>query len=242
MSADGAEWIKNVVERRLPADRQAAPMPPCAWTRSTWCSRQPRPWTCNAARRAGQKALAKELKGARFALWKKPEDLSERQQAKLANIAETNKPLYRAYMLKEQLRQVFELRGAEAIGLLDAWLAWAQRLPAGRQAARSSPSSSSPAASASTTQLSRPPSPTTSPTLRSSPSTPGFASSPASPSGSTCLPLGRQRRGPHLACHAQPSQACAHRCQGGPDGPLMVMSHPRRREAARPPIRATTYN
>ena len=35
--------------------------------------------------------------------------------------------LNRAYLLKEQLRQVLQLRGAAGIALLDRWLAWAQR-------------------------------------------------------------------------------------------------------------------
>ncbi len=94
----------------------------------------------NDARRAGQKAVAKELEGARYALWKNPEDLTERQQAKLADIAKTNKRLYRAYLLKEQLRKVFHQDTAEqAITLLDEWLAWASRskLPAFVKLARS---------------------------------------------------------------------------------------------------------
>lgn len=81
----------------------------------------------NAARRNGQKARARELKNARFALWKNPEDLTERQAAKLADIAATNQRLYRAYLLKEQLRQVFALKGAAGIALLDEWLKWARR-------------------------------------------------------------------------------------------------------------------
>ena len=51
--------------------------------------------------------MAKELKNARFALWKNPGDLTDRQACTLAGIAKTNAPLYRAYLLKEQLRQVF---------------------------------------------------------------------------------------------------------------------------------------
>lgn len=81
----------------------------------------------NAARRSGQKALARELKGARFALWKNPEDLTSRQRAKLSGIAKTNRPLYRAYLLKEQLRQVFHLPLEAALPLLERWLAWARR-------------------------------------------------------------------------------------------------------------------
>ncbi len=41
---------------------------------------------------------AKALKGARFALWKNPEDLTENQQAKLAWIATTDPALHRAYL------------------------------------------------------------------------------------------------------------------------------------------------
>jgi transposase len=40
----------------------------------------------NEARRQGQTQLAKELKGARFALWKNPGNLTERQQLKLARV------------------------------------------------------------------------------------------------------------------------------------------------------------
>ena len=81
----------------------------------------------NDARQAGQTAVARELKGARYALWKNPDDLTGRQAAKLADIARTNGRLYRAYLLKEQLRQVFALGGQAGIALLDRWLAWAQR-------------------------------------------------------------------------------------------------------------------
>ena len=81
----------------------------------------------NEARKAGDKELAKELKGARFALWKNPEKLTERQQQKLAWIAKLNAPIYRAYLLKEQLRQIYHVPLDRATGLLDAWLKWARR-------------------------------------------------------------------------------------------------------------------
>ena len=51
---------------------------------------------------------AKDLKGARFALGKAPEHLTEKQQAQLAFIAKADKRLYRAYLLKEKLRLVFQ--------------------------------------------------------------------------------------------------------------------------------------
>jgi len=81
----------------------------------------------NAARKGGQTALARELKGARYALWKNPGDLTGRQRAKLARIARVNDRLYRAYLLKEELRLVFTLKGVRATVLLEAWLAWARR-------------------------------------------------------------------------------------------------------------------
>jgi transposase len=71
--------------------------------------------------------LAGELKGARYALWKNPGDLTGRQRAKLAWIARVNDRLYRAYLLKEELRLVFTLTGVRATVLLEAWLAWARR-------------------------------------------------------------------------------------------------------------------
>ena len=83
--------------------------------------------TGNAARKGGDAAAAKELKGARFALWKNPADLTGRQRAKLARIAEVNRPLYHAYLLKEELRLVFRVKGGHGVALLDAWLSWARR-------------------------------------------------------------------------------------------------------------------
>ncbi len=57
-----------------------------------------------------------------------PQNLTARQRVKLAWIAKANKPLYKAYLLKEQLRLVFAAGGgAERAALLDAWLRWALR-------------------------------------------------------------------------------------------------------------------
>jgi transposase len=53
--------------------------------------------------------------------------LTERQQTKLAWIAKHNHRLSRAYLLKEQLRLVFQNRGDTAIRILDHWLQGARR-------------------------------------------------------------------------------------------------------------------
>ncbi len=86
----------------------------------------------NDLRRTGRRDQAKTLKGSRWALVKNPGDLTGEQRTTLAGIATTNKALYRGYLLKEQLRAVFEVKGAQGKQLLAGWLAWARRcrLPA----------------------------------------------------------------------------------------------------------------
>jgi transposase len=97
----------------------------------------------NEARRQGQIQLARELKGARFALWRNPEDLTERQQLKLVRIQKLNQRLYRAYFLCQQLRQIYRVNADHALVLLDAWLKWVRRcrLEPLVKVARRSPSS-----------------------------------------------------------------------------------------------------
>ena len=126
VSADAASWIATVVGELCPqATLCMDPFHVVQW--ATRALDEVRRAVWNEARRGGQKAFATDLKGARFALWKNPEDLTERQQAKLSMIQRTNGKLYRAYLLKEQLRQVFYLRGAQGMELLDHWLSWARR-------------------------------------------------------------------------------------------------------------------
>jgi transposase len=80
----------------------------------------------NTARRGGDAKGAQWLNGARWALWKNPEDLTGRQAATLELIAQRNEPLYRAYLLKEQLREVFhEPDWQRASERLDIWIEWA---------------------------------------------------------------------------------------------------------------------
>ena len=81
----------------------------------------------NDARRAGDKQGARALKGARYALWKNPVDLTGPQQVKLAAIAANNKPLHRAYELKEAFRKIIRIKGRHGSHLLDDWLGWASR-------------------------------------------------------------------------------------------------------------------
>jgi transposase len=125
VTADGAEWIFSAVSASCPQARICLdPFHVVMWAGKALDAIRVQVHT--AARKAGQKAVADAVKGAKWALWKNAADLTTRQQAKLAHIEQTNQPLFRAYLLNQQLRQVFTTPGgAERVALLDAWLDWA---------------------------------------------------------------------------------------------------------------------
>ena len=126
VTADGAGWIGDVVaDRAKNATLCIDSFHVCNWASDALDEVRRQVW--NDARRAGMRAYASELKGCRYALWKNPEDLTARQEAKLAWVAKTNSRLYRAYLLKEQLRLIICRKGILAIAMLEDWLAWAVR-------------------------------------------------------------------------------------------------------------------
>lgn len=133
VSADGADWIAAVVAERCPnAVRCADPFHVVAWAtdaldevrRDAWNTARGAVTQRRAGRASGQ---AKDLKGARYALWKNPENLTDKQQAKLAWVAKTDPRLYRGYLLKEGLRLVFQLPYEQAVEALERWVSWARR-------------------------------------------------------------------------------------------------------------------
>ncbi len=81
----------------------------------------------NTLRGEGHTAAASDIKGTRRAVLKNPENLTGEQRTTIATIAKTNNRLYRAYLLKEQLRAVLAARGKPGRTLLAGWLAWATR-------------------------------------------------------------------------------------------------------------------
>lgn len=71
---------------------------------------------------------AAAVKKSRFVLLRRPWDLSSKEWDKLSAIQEHNAPLYRAYLLKESLSDVFDETSIEAAKeALNRWLAWASR-------------------------------------------------------------------------------------------------------------------
>ncbi|MGV0493556.1 ISL3 family transposase [Mycobacterium kansasii] len=119
---DGAEWIHALVRQRAPAAIICLdPFHVVAW-----------------ALKALDKVRVRTMVTAgirdRHAMWatrKNPPQLTGEQRSSLAEIAATNSALYRAYLLKEQLREVFRVKGATGRQLLAGWLSWAShsRIP-----------------------------------------------------------------------------------------------------------------
>lgn len=139
VSADAAEWVARVVAQRCPqAVRCADPFHVVRWAvdaldqvrRDAWnTARRGRGRTHN---RGTADPRARMLKTARWALWKNPDNLTERQREHLAWIVKNDPRVHRAWLLKEGLRHVFTLDGQAAKDALDRWLSWARRcrLPA----------------------------------------------------------------------------------------------------------------
>lgn len=135
VSADAAPWITAAVATWCPqAIRCADPFHIVQWATTALDQVRRDSWNAAAGRvhgthlrHNGATGQAKALKNARWALWKNPEDLTWRQHDKLAWIAKTDPRLWRAYLLKEGIRQVFKVKGDAGKAALDRWYSWAIR-------------------------------------------------------------------------------------------------------------------
>lgn len=139
VSADGARWISSAVTAHAPQAEQCTdPFHVVSWAtealdevrRDVWNTARRGQPARGRVRKAGRAAGdARDLKHARYALWKNPEDLTPGQAAKMDWISRTHPYLHRAYLLKEGLRVIFKLKGqpGAASDALDRWLAWAAR-------------------------------------------------------------------------------------------------------------------
>jgi transposase len=126
VSCDMATWITGPVAERCP--NAAVCLDPFHVVKlATDALDEIRRAVWNQARKDNNTQLARDLKGARFALWKNAENLTDRQKLKLAWIQKLNAPLFRGYLLCQQLRQIYRVPAEQATRLLDAWLKWAWR-------------------------------------------------------------------------------------------------------------------
>jgi transposase len=123
VSADAASWIGNVVRQQCPnAVLCIDPFHVVAW--ATKALDEVRRGLWNELRGRGETVRAKAMKGSRWALVKNPEDLTRKQKRKLRTIEQDNMRLFRAYLMKEQLRDIFKTKGWEAVFMIDGGLNW----------------------------------------------------------------------------------------------------------------------
>ena len=122
VSCDGAQWIHALVRARAP--------------QALICldAFHVVVWAMKALDKVRVRTMTKAGITDRHAMWatrKNPPDLTGEQRTSLAEIADTNRTLYRAYLLKEQLREVFRVKGPRGRQLLAGWLSWAShsRIP-----------------------------------------------------------------------------------------------------------------
>jgi transposase len=136
VSADSAPWIERVVRRRCPNAVVAAdPFHVVRWAtdaldevrRAAWNAARGGPNLSGSVRTAARHPRVHPLKRVRYALWKNPPNLTTHQRAQLDWVANSDPRLWRAYLLKEGLRTVFQIGGQDGIDALAHWLKWASR-------------------------------------------------------------------------------------------------------------------
>lgn len=151
VTGDGAKWITECVNEFTPeCERCVDPFHVVQWAMEALDEVRREVWreAYNEAerlakenpRKAGRpkeddpttamlraaRAKAEEIKNSAYALGKAPEHLTEKQQIRMAMIAENNNRLYRAYRMKEMLRLLLKLKDVnEAEAELKRWLWWA---------------------------------------------------------------------------------------------------------------------
>ena len=126
VSADGAEWIHDVVGEKAPQALICLD----AFHVVKWAGDrldQLRRRLAGELRAAGKGGEAASLGKGMWALRKSSAGLSPGQRQSLAQIAADNKQLYKAYLMKEQLREVFKAKGEHGKALLAGLISWCQR-------------------------------------------------------------------------------------------------------------------
>ena len=126
VSAGGAEWIHPVVREKAPQAQLCLD----AFHVVKWAGekldelRRRMAGELRAAGRGGEAAFP----GAGMrALRKDQGKLTPGQRGALAGIAVVNKPLYKGYLIKEQIREAFKVKGGQGKSLMRGVTAWAHR-------------------------------------------------------------------------------------------------------------------
>lgn len=126
VSADGAEWIRTVVSSRAPdAILCVDTFHVVGWATVALDEVRRAEW--NQLRETGGDKAAKEFKGLRWVLLRNWENLSRRQRGVIRALDAANRRMYRAWQLKEELREIFAMPVIAARRALDNWLSYATR-------------------------------------------------------------------------------------------------------------------
>ena len=126
VTCDGAEWIRDVVAKR------AKDATVCldtyhlvSWATDALDDVRREEW--NRLRRTGGAKAAKEFKGLRWLLLRNWEHLSPKQKGVIRDLERANKRAFRAWQLKEELREILTMPLLAACRALDDWLGYASR-------------------------------------------------------------------------------------------------------------------
>lgn len=126
VTADGASWIRDVVAERAPdAIVCLDTFHVVSWATDALDEVRRGEW--NELRGSGAAEAAKALKGLRFLLLRNWEHLTGAQRGVIRDLQRANRRMFRAWQLKEELREIFSLPLLAARRALDDWLAYASR-------------------------------------------------------------------------------------------------------------------
>ena len=126
VTADGAEWIRAVVAERAPdAVVCIDTFHVVSWATDALDEVRRAEW--NRLRQAGAAGAAKEFKGLRFLLRRNWENLTVAQRGTIRDLETANRRTFRAWQLKEELRDIFSMPPRAARRALSDWLYYAAR-------------------------------------------------------------------------------------------------------------------
>jgi transposase len=126
VTCDGAEWIRTVVAERAPEALICLDtFHLIGWATDALDEVRREEW--NRLRQSGGAKAAKALKGLRWLLVRNWENLSSAQKGVIRELEQANKRCFRAWQLKEELRDIMQMSPIAAERALDDWLSYASR-------------------------------------------------------------------------------------------------------------------
>jgi transposase len=123
VTTDGAEWIRTVVAVRAPNAEICLD----TFHAMTWATKALDEVRRDLWRRLKGKAAAKAVKGLRWPLLRNWANLTVAQRDTIRELETTNRRLFRGWLLKEELADIFRMPIRRARRALDDWIYYASR-------------------------------------------------------------------------------------------------------------------